>query len=204
MQRCLFNLHRRLLPIDVIRSKAQEYVDAALVDQQSAHAMVRVIELERGGESVFIERHGVETEGEGGGAAGEGDQIATKLNMRQLAELLADRERLMRQGSEAGQPTDQWRVFLMAVPFQCEHTKQNTYRRVYSEIVEAFQSQRRLRMMVQASAGTGHIFVVCVRADCQTKQQQRKIVFTDDSVPLVRRQWSPLQSRSTHGNCFAP
>ena len=112
MQRCLFNLHRRLLPIDVTRSKAQEYVDAALVDQQSAHAMVRVIELERGGESVFIERHGVETEGEGGGAAGEGDQIATKLNMRQLAELLADRERLMRQGSEAGQPTDQWRVFV--------------------------------------------------------------------------------------------
>ena len=60
VQRCLFNLHRRLLPIDVIRSKAQEYVDANLVDQQSAHAMVRVIEQERGGESVFIERHGLD------------------------------------------------------------------------------------------------------------------------------------------------
>jgi hypothetical protein len=115
VQRCLFNLHRRLLPIDVIRSKAQEYVDANLVDQQSAHAMVRVIEQERGGESVFIERHGLETEGEGAGAA-EGDPIATKLNMRQLAELLAERERLMRQGGEAGQPTDQWRAFLMLVP----------------------------------------------------------------------------------------
>ena len=90
MQRCLFNLHRRLLPIDVIRSKAQEYVDANLVDQQSAHAMVRTIEQERGGESVFIERHGLETEGEGGGAA-EGDPIATKLNMRQLAELRQER-----------------------------------------------------------------------------------------------------------------
>ena len=91
MQRCLFNLHRRLLPIDVIRSEAQEYVDAALVDEQSAKAMVRTIELERRGESVFIERHGLETEGEGGGAAGEGDHIATKLNMRQLAELLTER-----------------------------------------------------------------------------------------------------------------
>ena len=90
IQRCLFNLHRRLLPIDVIRSKAQEYVDAGLVDEQSAKAMVRTIELERGGESVFIERHGLETEGEGG-AAGEGDHIATKLNMRQLAELLTER-----------------------------------------------------------------------------------------------------------------
>ena len=91
VQRCLFNLHRRLLPIDVIRSKAQEYVDAGLADAQSAHAMVRTIELERGGESVFNERHGLETEGEGAGAAGEGDAIATKLNMRQLAELLTER-----------------------------------------------------------------------------------------------------------------
>ena len=91
MQRCLFNLHRRLLPIDVIRSKAQEYVDACLVDEQSAKAMVRTIELERGGESVFIERHGLETEGEGGGGGGGGDHIATKLNMRQLAELLTER-----------------------------------------------------------------------------------------------------------------
>ena len=113
MQRCLFNLHRRLLPIDVIRSKAQEYVDAALVDEQSAKAMVRTIELERGGESVFIERHGLETEGEGGGAAGEGDHIATKLNMRQLAELLTERERQMRQGGAEGQPTDQWRAFCL-------------------------------------------------------------------------------------------
>ena len=79
--------------------------------------MVRVIEQERGGESVFIERHGLETEGEGGGAA-EGDPIATKLNMRQLAELLAERERLMRQGGEAGQPTDQWRAFLINVSTQ--------------------------------------------------------------------------------------
>ena len=111
MQRCLFNLHRRCLPIEVIRSKAQEYVDAGLVDEQSAKAMVRTIELERGGESVFIERHGLETEGEGGVGAGEGD--STKLNMRQLAELLTERERQMRQGSESGQPTDQWRAFCL-------------------------------------------------------------------------------------------
>ena len=51
-------------------------------------------------------------DGEGGGAVGEGDTIATKLNMRQLAELLTERERQMRQGSSDGQPTDQWRVVL--------------------------------------------------------------------------------------------
>ena len=101
-------------------------MDAGLVDEQLAKAMVRTIELERGGESVFIERHGLETEGEGGGAAGEGDSIATKLNMRQLSELLADRERLMRQGSEAGQPTDQWRVFNASTVVMRAHNAKQT------------------------------------------------------------------------------
>ena len=103
MQRCLFNLHRRfffldnragqtrteqhrLFPIDVIRSKAQEYVDASLCDHNAAQVMVRTIEAERGGENIFNERHGV-TEGEGSAAGEEEDRpIATKLNagIRQL------------------------------------------------------------------------------------------------------------------------
>ena len=102
--------------------------------------MVKVIEGERGGEHTFNERHGV-TEGDGGAAGEEEDRsIATKLNKRQLAELLAERERQMRQGGSDGEPTDQWRV--------------------YSEIVQALQSHRRLRMMIQASAGTGKSFLL--------------------------------------------
>ena len=102
--------------------------------------MVRTIEAESGGENIFNERHGV-TEGEGSAAGEEDDRpIATKLNKRQLAELLEERERQMRQGSSDGQPTDQWRV--------------------YSEIVQAFQTERRLRMMIQASAGTGKSFLL--------------------------------------------
>ena len=131
---------RRLFPIDVIRSKAQEYVDASLCDHTAAQVMVRTIEAERGGENIFNERHGV-TEGEDGAAGEEEDRpIATKLNKRQLAELLEERERQMRQGSSDGEPTDQWRV--------------------YSEIVQGLQSARRLRMMIQASAGTGKSFLL--------------------------------------------
>ena len=110
-------------------------MDASLCDHNAAQVMVRTIEAERGGENIFNERHGV-AEGEGGAAGEEDDRpIATKLNKRQLAELLGERERQMRQGSTDGEPTDQWRV--------------------YSEIVQGLQSHRRLRMMIQASAGTG-------------------------------------------------
>ena len=63
-------------------------MDASLCDHNAAQVMVKVIEGERGGEHIFNERHGV-TEGEGGAAGEEDDRpIATKLNKRQLAELL--------------------------------------------------------------------------------------------------------------------
>jgi hypothetical protein len=141
VQRCIFNLHRRQFPIDVIRSKAQEYIDAGLVAEQCAQMMVRTIEAERGGESV-VNEHRLGLDGEGvGGAAGEDENdrpVATKLNARQLGELLEKREHQMRQGGPDGEVTDQWRV--------------------YNEIVHALPSERRLRMMVQASAGTGQLF----------------------------------------------
>ena len=139
VQRCIFNLHRRQFPIDVIRSKAQEYIDAGLVAEQCAQMMVRTIEAERGGESVVNEhRLGLDGEGVGGGEDENDRPVATKLNARQLGELLEKREQQMRQGGPDGEVTDQCRV--------------------YNEIVHALPSERRLRMMVQASAGTGELF----------------------------------------------
>ena len=41
VQRTIFNLHRRSFPMDVIRSKSQEYIDAGLISEQMAQAMVR-------------------------------------------------------------------------------------------------------------------------------------------------------------------
>ena len=139
VQRCIFNLHRRQFPIDVIRSKSQEYIDAGLISEQMAQVMVRTIEVERGGESVANERHLGLDEGEGGGA-GEDDRPLAKLNARQLSELLQTRERQMQQGGVDGETTDRWRV--------------------YNEIVHSLTTERRLRIMVQASAGTGKSFLL--------------------------------------------
>ena len=41
IQRVLFNLHRRKMPIDVLRSKALEYVEASLIDEPMAQVMIR-------------------------------------------------------------------------------------------------------------------------------------------------------------------
>ena len=47
-QQTIFNLHRRLFPTDVIRSKAQEYIGAGLIPERMAQVMLRTIEAERG------------------------------------------------------------------------------------------------------------------------------------------------------------
>ena len=36
------------MPLDILRSKAQEYVEASLVDEAAARVMVQAIEAERG------------------------------------------------------------------------------------------------------------------------------------------------------------
>ena len=126
-----------MFPTDVIRSKAQEYIDAGLIPERMAQVMVRSIEAERGGEALANENLGSDVEAEDGAADG---RPLSKLNAAQLAELLAKREQQMREGGPDGEITDQWRV--------------------YNEIVHALPTERRLRMMVQASAGTGKSFLL--------------------------------------------
>ena len=126
IQRCLYNLHRRMLPSEVLRSKAQEYVDAGLVSESMAQVMIRTIEAERGAEGLVNENLGSGVDMEG---IEDQDRPLSKLNTRQLSELLQTREKQMRHGGGEGHETDQWRV--------------------YCEIVEALAGGRYLRMMVQ-------------------------------------------------------
>ena len=139
VQRTIFDLHRRQFPMDVIRSKSQEYIDAGLIPEEMAQVMVRTIENERGGEVLVNETHLADVEGEGG-SAGEDDRPLAKLNPRQLGELLQKREKQMQDGGPAGGTTDQWRV--------------------YNGIVHRLPTDRPLRLMVQASAGTGKSFLL--------------------------------------------
>ena len=91
-----------------------------------ANVMVRTIEAERGGESVANEHHF------GSDVEGEGDAVPlAKLNARQLSDLLQKREQQMREGGPEGEMTDQWRI--------------------YNEMVHTLPTEKRLRMMVQAS-----------------------------------------------------
>ena len=48
VQRVLFNLHRKLVPLDALKEKAKAYVESGLINQELAERVVRVIESERG------------------------------------------------------------------------------------------------------------------------------------------------------------
>ena len=113
----------RSLPLDVLRSKAQEYVDAQLIGEAEARVMIQVVEDERG-LSGLVNTHldGSDSEADGG----TGDRPLAKLTSQQLQELLQEREKQMADGGGNGE-TDQIRV--------------------YKEIVDAFSNGRYLRMM---------------------------------------------------------
>jgi hypothetical protein len=136
-QRVLYNLHRRGLPTPKLHDKADEYVEAGLLRPDDANAVVRAIEQERG-----VARTLNEVGGGGGGtedAAAPGKRNSSRLSPQELVALLAEREANLRTSDFEG-VTDQWRV--------------------YSEIVDALSTGRRLRMIVQASAGTGKSYMM--------------------------------------------
>ena len=129
IQRVLYNLHRRQLPTDVLTAKADEYVSEGLVTQAEADGMLQVIRSERG------------TSGIANDAADAGDDAVPpgaprRLSRSELQALLEKRVGQMKEGGSDDAPTDQFRV--------------------YSHIVERLHSgEDPLRLMIQASAGTG-------------------------------------------------
>ena len=137
VQRAIFNLHRKLLPTEVLRDKVQAFINAGHILEQDGARLMTVIEAERSLERI------TNPEAQEAGGAGAASSITNRLNAQQLAALLKEREANMkknRQG-EHGVP-DQWRV--------------------YQEIIAALAAgpRRPLRMMVQASAGTGKSYVL--------------------------------------------
>jgi len=132
-QRVLYNLHRRGLPLDTLHAKADEYIKQKLMTMADAEAMVRAIEQERGMYRVGNLVDGADV------ASGEKSRISHKKSPEELAALLADREAKLQQSID-GIITDQWRV--------------------YQHIIDCLINGRLLRLMVQASAGTGKSFLM--------------------------------------------
>ena len=132
VQRALYNLHRKRVPLDTLKAKADEYVAAGLLAAGKAHNMMQVIEEERGRMRTTNEI-GSDTE-----QPDQREQMSSRLSHAELAAELVRRENMMQAGST--DITDQWRV--------------------YSHIVQSIRTGAPLRLMVQASAGTGKSFLL--------------------------------------------
>ena len=72
----------------------------------------------------------------GEGPPEEDSNLSTKLSKEQMQQLLSDREEMMK-ASPDGSVTDQWRV--------------------YEHVITCIQNGQYLRLMIQASAGTGKL-----------------------------------------------
>ena len=121
------------VPIHALKEKAKLYVDQGLIRQDMAERVIRVIESERG-DSFYVNDVPADAQD---AAAGGGDSLSTRLSPEQMQALLEKRVEMMKEGhvGNGAAVTDQYRV--------------------YSEIVARLEQGRPLRLMVQASAGTG-------------------------------------------------
>ena len=127
----MFNLHRKRLPLQVLNQKADEYVSEGLLSAEKARNMMLVIEQERNCVRTVNEVSDDEN-------AAPRDNVSTRLSHAEMAAELHRREELMKSGST--DVTDQWRV--------------------YTHIVNSLRLGTPLRLMVQASAGTGKSFLL--------------------------------------------
>ena len=125
----------------------QDYVDEGNFTEEEAKKVIRTIEQHRGviGEANSMLQQTLAESGLDGGATGC-SSVSGMLSKGALKQMLKDREDKMRAGrasatgSKATGDTDQWHV--------------------YRKITQGIESGRPLRLMVQASAGTGKTFLL--------------------------------------------
>ena len=134
-----WNLHKRRFPPDTIFAKMQAYIKADLITELEAREMFNAIRAERH-EPVIKNALAGLTDFENVAEVQVGGTLGGNMDLAEMAELLARRESQMREGGSDANPTDQW----------C----------VYTYIVERLSAnQRPIRIMIQASAGTGDMLV---------------------------------------------
>ena len=134
IERAMFNLHRKGVPTPALLDKAQEYVEARLISKEAALKIKNVLEAERSVYRMLNEANESDDESKAVPA------LTHRLSPEQMVAELADRETKMQAGGQAGGVTDQWRV--------------------YQHIIGSIRRGEYLRLMVQASAGTGKSFLL--------------------------------------------
>ena len=135
VQRMLYNLHRRKIPTNVLEDKAAEYVSSEYLSEADKNALLAVIRAERG-ESGLVNDSALDGEG---GPVNPG--LGRRLTSEEIEAKLKKNIEMMKVGGEEGVETDQFRVFNYIVE-QLEYGK------------------KPLRLMIQASAGTGKSFLL--------------------------------------------
>ena len=128
--RVMFNLHRKGLPTQTLKEKVQEYIDASLLTAEQGDVTIRIIEGERSVHRMVNEETGEEQ-------PAAAIRLTHRLSHEQMTTELRDREDKMTAGGIGGE-TDQWRV--------------------YQHIIGCIERDEYLRLMIQASAGTGVFF----------------------------------------------
>ena len=141
VERNIYNMHKKGVPMTVIRQKIDEYVQYRHIESHHADAMVRIVEDERGSSRIA----GVDDNDTDGLVIPGCDQSVRTLTLAELRTELEDRENKLQAGSD-GDSTDQWRC--------------------YEYITNEIAAERPLRLMVQASAGTGKSFLTVERDKC--------------------------------------
>lgn len=134
VQRVLYNLHRRQIPTDALKAKADDYVASGYMNEADSELIIKTICDERGQTNIVNDE------------ALDGDDpvnpgLSRRLSPEEIEAKLVDNIEKMKAGGEVGVETDQYRVFKF-ITNQLEH------------------GESHLRLMVQASAGTGKSFLL--------------------------------------------
>ena len=172
-QRVIWNLHRRRLPTDVLEKTINRYIEDGSIDQGDAERMFKCIQQERGEAPIVNNADGFAGSDAEDNAGGGNGLKSRKLTHAQMEALLEKRVGQLQAGAPPGTETDQFRV--------------------YKFITEGLlQSDKPLRIMVQASAGTkGGRDRACGRGrelnvSTEIPRHWQKLLAVD-AVPVVSR-----------------
>ena len=125
-QRALWNLHRRGVPLVAIKNKADKFVEERALSLEMGLAIVQTIEAERGTRNLT---------NIAGGEGEDASRISGQLSAEDMQAELDKRVEMMRAGAAGDGASDQARV--------------------YDYIIGCLERGEYLRLLVQASAGTG-------------------------------------------------
>jgi len=132
-QRILFNLHRKQIPTPALKTKADKFIEEGLLTVNQAKLSIQTIEAERSKQRMANDV------GEDQDTPATSGRLSEQLTPKEMDELLKERVEMMEKCDDG--VSDQFRVYVYIIG-------------------ELEKGTKFLRVMVQASAGTGKSFLL--------------------------------------------